>query len=199
MVAGSLCSMYYCKLFIGSGSTTLRPQDYNLLVITTWNLCVKFSPLTAMLICPVIMIFYINFFGNYNLKMKKIMIFYIHFFGNYNLKIGKIGMYIIPNLHTFIQRILRNHYIKYWGEQTPQNHNTAISYIPQLSNWLQPWWPIVYIKGIPMISLSGKPLVQVITTWKWAKSTYTKPLYLHREVSVELLYKFGGEVVPQEP
>ena len=40
--------------------------------IMTWNLCRKYSPLTAMLICPVIMIFYIDFSHNYDLKMSKI-------------------------------------------------------------------------------------------------------------------------------
>ena len=54
---------------------TSRDSDsryYNLLVIMTWNLCDKYSPLTAMLICPVITIFYMDFFSDYNLKMSKI-------------------------------------------------------------------------------------------------------------------------------
>ena len=41
-------------------------DDYGL------NLHGKYSPLAAMLLCPVTMIFYINFFGDYNLKMSKI-------------------------------------------------------------------------------------------------------------------------------
>ena len=45
------------------GGSTPMPRDYdtgdyNILAITTWNLCSKYSPLTAMLICPVITIFY---------------------------------------------------------------------------------------------------------------------------------------------
>ena len=39
--------------------------DYNL------NLCSKYSSLTAMLICSMIMIFQLNFFSIYDLKMSK--------------------------------------------------------------------------------------------------------------------------------
>ena len=72
---------------------TLGPGDndtgvYDLPTIATWNQFSKYFPLTAMLICPVITIFYIDLFGNYNLKMSKIMIFYIKCFGDYNLKMS---------------------------------------------------------------------------------------------------------------
>ena len=49
-----------------------RPGDYDLSAITTWNLCGRYFPLTAMLICPMIMIFCIEFFSDYNLTMSKI-------------------------------------------------------------------------------------------------------------------------------
>ena len=56
---------------------SLAPEDlvsreYDLLAIITWNLCGKYSLLTAMLINPVITIFCIEFYGDYNLKRSKI-------------------------------------------------------------------------------------------------------------------------------
>ena len=48
------------------------PGDYDLFALTTRNFYGKYSPLTATLIFPVIMIFYIDFFGNYDLKISKI-------------------------------------------------------------------------------------------------------------------------------
>ena len=44
------------------------PSDYDLLVIPTCNLCGKYYPLTAMLIFPVITIFYIKLFWQFELK-----------------------------------------------------------------------------------------------------------------------------------
>ena len=49
--------------------------SYPLSVIMTWNLCGRYSPSAAMLICPVITIFYIKFFGNYDLEMSKWLLF----------------------------------------------------------------------------------------------------------------------------
>ena len=59
---------------------TLEPGDYDtenydLLVIMSWHLCGKYSPLAAVSICPVITIFYINFDSDYNLKMSKWLTF----------------------------------------------------------------------------------------------------------------------------
>ena len=50
----------------GFDVSTLGPRnyhivDYDLLAIMTWNLYSKYSPLTAILICPMITIFYIDF------------------------------------------------------------------------------------------------------------------------------------------
>ena len=53
-------------------SKILRHGAYDLSVIMTLNLNSKYHPLTAMLICPVILVFLINYcFGNYDLKMSK--------------------------------------------------------------------------------------------------------------------------------
>ena len=87
---------------------TLGPRDYDLSVIMTWNLHGKYSPLTAILICPVIMTFYITFFfGDYNLKMSKITIFYINFFGNYNLKMSKLDHQHLFHFFAIILVLLR--------------------------------------------------------------------------------------------
>ena len=69
------------------GISTLRPEDYDLSAIMTWNVprqifCidsnVNFPSDNGFLYqlfcngCPRIMIFYINFFDEYDLKMSKI-------------------------------------------------------------------------------------------------------------------------------
>ena len=51
---------------------TLTPGDYDYAIYDLKPPC-KISSLTAMLICPVIAIFYINFISNYDLKMSKIV------------------------------------------------------------------------------------------------------------------------------
>ena len=63
---------------------TLGPRDYNtggydLSVITTLKPLWQIFFIDSNVICPVIMIFCIDFFSNYNLKMSKIMIFYFDF------------------------------------------------------------------------------------------------------------------------
>ena len=90
--------------------------DYDLSAVMTWNLCSKYSPLTMVLICPV-MSYYINYYGSNDLKMSKIsrqltflykkfssndlggtpsihvgvMGYYINYYGSYDLKMSKMG------------------------------------------------------------------------------------------------------------
>ena len=120
---------------------TLRPGYYNMgdnnfSAIMTWNFHGKYLPLTAMLICPVITIFYINFAGDYDLNM-------VDFW--FSLTIFALSQFYtspIPILHrhTFVERYLRNHYIKFGGKLTlaEPKHDT-FSTPPKSSNWS--WWP----------------------------------------------------------
>ena len=39
------------------------------------------------------------------------------------------------NHHNFVERCLRNHFIKFGGKLTPLKPSMAIFYTPQLSNW----------------------------------------------------------------
>ena len=47
-----------------------------------------------MLICPVITIYYTNFFDSIDLKKSKITIFFINFFSNQDLKMSKLYIFL---------------------------------------------------------------------------------------------------------
>ena len=80
-----------------------------------------------------------------------------------------------------MEKCLRNHYIKFWWEMTPQSWKMAI--FPQLSTWWPYCWWCNYWRN---------PFVQAVMTWKWAKwveMSKISSLYLHWEVSLESLYQ----------
>ena len=70
-------AFYYCVYTLQPGG--YDPKDDDLSVITTWNLRGKYSPFKAMLICPVIKIFYIDYFGDEYMRKNKILIFWEFF------------------------------------------------------------------------------------------------------------------------
>ena len=57
------------------------------------------------------------------------------------------------------------------GTNPPEPKNGDFLHL-QLSNWFHPGGCIVYVKGILLTSLLGKPMVQMIMTWKWAKQVF---------------------------
>ena len=120
------------------------PRDYDLLAITTLNLCSKYSPLTAMLVYPVIMIFCFDFLTIVTWKWAKLVDFslpilklvailsmwYLWYLPQYH----KYYLLFRIHHHIFVERCLRNHYIKFGGELTPQKpKKMAIFYTLQVS------------------------------------------------------------------
>ena len=84
-----------------------------------------------------------------------------------------------PNLHSFIERCLRNHCIKFGGELTPEP-KTVIFYIPNCQT--EVCGCIVYVMGIPLNICSGSILFRSEVLFIILGS---KPPYPHREVSFE--------------
>ena len=124
-----------------------------------------------MLICPMLTIFHFDFVSDYHFKMSKVgrwasflaRVFPIMMpwgFSSihkqcHSLQYHKYYLLLWdPNHHTFTERCLRNHYIIVRMELTPWRWKWWFS--TSLSCQSQVGGHIVYIKGIPMMSLLGK-------------------------------------------
>ena len=130
----------------------------DLSAMTTWNLRCKYSPLAAMLICPVITIFYIIFFSaittwkwaksnDFSSTVKLVAILSKTTLSEKPLgTMSKIdGLFLV---YTTIpsQRHLRNHYIKSAAKMTspePKNGNfaSAVKLAAILYVWHHYWEP----------------------------------------------------------
>ena len=102
---------------------------------------------------------------------------------DYNLQMSK-NQFTFPYFyhHTFVERCVRNHFMKFRGELTPQSQKWQFS-TSQLSQ---------LVAILSMTSWSGKPLGTDDYDLKMSKIgsyTYTKPPCLHRDVSWESLYE----------
>ena len=98
-----------------------KSKGYDLLAILTWNLCSKYFSLTAMLICPVITIFYIDLFGDYYLKMGKIGRWLAFPYLSCPFSVLQVSFIILGSKHpTLIWKCLRNYYVIFGGEPNLQ-------------------------------------------------------------------------------
>ena len=115
----------------------LWSQGYDLSAITTCNLHSKYSPLTAMLICPVITSFYIKFLAfmtwkwaklfDFSLPILKLVVILSMWYVAISASVLQI-LFILESKPPFlVERCLRNHYINFGGELTFQSQKQQFS------------------------------------------------------------------------